>query len=206
MAGGRKKAFDKNQALDAAMRVFWQKGYASASLSELTEAMGINKPSLYASFGNKEALFIQATEHYVKTVAAKHGQFLHDSSLSLRERLRLFLRSVIEQQCHHDAPKGCYIALCAAENESQELPEPARQKILEVSNLSYDSLYSVLSEDKQARAMKLHVQAADHVNFLLALMFGCASMSRAGKTLSELEPVIEHALAGIGLANETAQH
>ena len=61
---GRPRAFNIEKALDQAMIVFWQKGYEGASLSDLTEAMGINRPSLYAAFGNKEALFRKALDRY----------------------------------------------------------------------------------------------------------------------------------------------
>ena len=61
---GRPRAFNRDQALDAAMRVFWKSGYEGASLTELTAAMGINRPSLYAAFGDKAALFRQAVERY----------------------------------------------------------------------------------------------------------------------------------------------
>jgi AcrR family transcriptional regulator len=63
-AGGRPRAFDEGQALDGAIDVFWRLGYEGASLAELTEAMGINKPSLYAVFGSKEELFVRALERY----------------------------------------------------------------------------------------------------------------------------------------------
>ena len=66
MVSGRRKSFDEDQALGSAMEVFWAKGYVGASLSDLTKSMGINKPSMYSTFGNKEALFIKATEYYIE--------------------------------------------------------------------------------------------------------------------------------------------
>src|SRR5262245_59406118 len=67
---GRPREFDTDQALDRALEVFWRKGYEGASISELTEAMGINRPSLYAAFGNKEELFRKALDRYVQGPAA----------------------------------------------------------------------------------------------------------------------------------------
>src|SRR5437764_11063990 len=61
---GRKRQFDVDEALDRALEVFWKRGYEGATLPELTRAMGINKPSLYAAFGNKEQLFRKALERY----------------------------------------------------------------------------------------------------------------------------------------------
>ena len=65
MKAGRHRSFDKNNTLEKAMRVFWQNGYPGTSLTDLTTAMGINKSSLYAAFGNKEKLFNQAIEFYL---------------------------------------------------------------------------------------------------------------------------------------------
>jgi len=65
MAMGRPREFDPDQALDRALEVFWRRGYEGASMADLTEAMGITKPSLYAAFGNKEELFRKALDRYV---------------------------------------------------------------------------------------------------------------------------------------------
>src|SRR5262245_33795306 len=66
MAIGRPRAFDFDKALDRALAVFWRKGYEGASLPDLTKAMGINRPSLYEAFGNKESLFRKAIERYAQ--------------------------------------------------------------------------------------------------------------------------------------------
>ena len=71
---GRPREFDTDDALGAALRVFWQKGYEGASLSDLTDAMGITRPSLYAAFGNKENLFRQALDLYEKDKLAYIGE------------------------------------------------------------------------------------------------------------------------------------
>src|SRR6201995_3264849 len=63
-AVGRPREFDTEEALSSALKVFWRKGYEGASLADLTEAMGITKPSLYAAFGNKEELFRKALDRY----------------------------------------------------------------------------------------------------------------------------------------------
>ena len=70
MTAGRPREFDYEKALDQAMRVFWEKGYEGTSLPDLTQAMGINRPSLYASFGNKEELYKKALNRYAQTSAA----------------------------------------------------------------------------------------------------------------------------------------
>src|SRR5262245_63600804 len=71
---GRPRAFDRDQALERALDVFWRKGYEGASLSDLTEAMGINPPSLYAAFGNKEELFGEALNRYME----RHAEVLRE--------------------------------------------------------------------------------------------------------------------------------
>src|SRR5437870_11774936 len=73
---GRPRSFDLDKALDAALQVFWRKGYEGASLSDLTRAMGINRPSLYAGFGDKETLFRKARHRYAEGPAAYGGEGL----------------------------------------------------------------------------------------------------------------------------------
>ena len=87
MAGGRKREFDKQNALNAAMKVFWNKGYLGASLTDLTEGMGINKPSMYSAFGNKEKLFLEATQYYIDHHAKPHAELLSEPGIDISRRV-----------------------------------------------------------------------------------------------------------------------
>ena len=107
MAVGRPRAFDMNEALDRAMEVFWRKGYEGASLVDLTAAMGINSPSLYAAFGNKEGLFRAVLDRYDQTRAG----FLTDvlEAPTAREAAARFLRGVADRATDPDDPPGCLL-------------------------------------------------------------------------------------------------
>ena len=95
IALGRPRAFDTEKALDRALKVFWAKGYEGASLSDLTEAMGINRPSLYAAFGNKEELFRKVVDRYVEGPTNYITEAL--KAPTAREVAERILRGVIEQ-------------------------------------------------------------------------------------------------------------
>src|SRR2546421_127594 len=102
---GRPREFDVDEALAAALRVFWTKGYEGASLTDLTEAMGITKPSLYAAFGNKESLFRKALDLYEREKLAYVAEALN--APTSREVAARLLRGALEMQTSEGEPKGC---------------------------------------------------------------------------------------------------
>lgn len=109
---GRPRSFDRAQALQKAMEVFWSKGYEAASLSELTEAMGINSPSLYGAFGSKEDLFREAVELYRETAGGGSRRALQDGATA-REGVQAMLMAAAERFTAPGTPPGCMIVLGA---------------------------------------------------------------------------------------------
>jgi AcrR family transcriptional regulator len=103
---GRPREFDADEALDRALHVFWRQGYEGASLTDLTEAMGISRPSLYAAFGNKEDLFRRALDRYSETGpgAVQREALDQPTAKAVVERM---LRGAAECLTDPDNPRGC---------------------------------------------------------------------------------------------------
>ncbi|MES2571690.1 MAG: TetR/AcrR family transcriptional regulator [Verrucomicrobiota bacterium] len=102
---GRPRCFDPEVALDKAMRVFWEKGYLGTSLLDLTEAMGINRPSLYSAFGNKEALYRKVLERYAQgPTACLHGSVNQPSARAVASHR---LHGIVELLTAPDNPGTC---------------------------------------------------------------------------------------------------
>jgi len=102
---GRPRGFDTEKALDAAMREFWRKGYEGASLANLTKAMGINRPSLYAAFGDKEALFRKVLDRYEEGPAAYVEEAL--SQPTARGAVERLVYGAVDMATGAAHPKGC---------------------------------------------------------------------------------------------------
>ena len=96
---GRPREFDRDAALEAAMLVFWRKGFAATSMNDLCDAMGVRSPSLYAAFGSKEALYLEAIDHYVRTVGPPVWDELEDG-----ETARAGVQNLLSQ-----GPRACRI-------------------------------------------------------------------------------------------------
>jgi AcrR family transcriptional regulator len=115
---GRPRSFDRDIALRAAMETFWQRGYEGASMAELTQAMGINSPSLYAAFGSKEGLFQEALKLYLATEDSegKHQLF---GAPTAREGLHAMLRHGARSLARPGCPHGCMLILGDANTSVQ---------------------------------------------------------------------------------------
>lgn len=108
---GRPREFDREQALEQALRVFWAKGFEGASLTDLTSAMGINRPSLYAAFGDKESLFRAAVDRYEAQRLGFGREAL--AKPTAREAVEHMLFGVVNLVTHPDSPNGCLMVQSA---------------------------------------------------------------------------------------------
>lgn len=116
---GRPRAFDKERALQAAIKVFWEKGYDAASMRDLANAMGINSPSLYAVFGDKRQLYLEAIDRYCADGGCAPIQAF-ESEPDIQKAVLAFIKASIENASHSgDHPKGCFMGTCAATTAGQ---------------------------------------------------------------------------------------
>ena len=108
---GRPRSFDRDQALQQAMEVFWRKGFEATSVADLTEAMGINPPSLYAAFGDKEKLFLEAVDRY----QARRGESCqYCAEATARAAVEKLLLYMADELCCSDHPRGCLLQMAEA--------------------------------------------------------------------------------------------
>jgi AcrR family transcriptional regulator len=187
---GRPREFDVDDALAAALRVFWSKGYEGASLSDLTDAMGITRPSLYAAFGNKEALFRKALDLYEREKLAFMGEALEaPTSRGVAEKL---LRGALEMQTSECEPRGCLRVIssvaCGSEAES------IREEVIARRASSHQALLRRFERAKAEGDLPAEVEVDGLANYLGAILQGMALQAGAGATRAQLESLVETSL------------
>ena len=190
MPKGRPREFDVDEALDRALRVFWRRGYEGATLPDLTKAMGINRPSLYAAFGSKEELFRKALDRYVEGPAAFVREALNEpTARAVAERL---LGGAIDLLTDRRNPRGCLIVqgalACGGSAESVRREVAARRVAGEVA---------LRQRFERARAdgdLPAEADSADLARYVVTVMRGMAVQAAGGASREDLRRVVELAL------------
>ena len=187
---GRPRAFCTDAALAAALRVFWTRGYEGASLSELTEAMGINRPSLYAAFGNKEALFRKALDLYERQRAAFMADALDaPTARGVAER---FLRGVLALQLAKDGPKGCLLVNTSRACGVQA--EAVRDEVVTRLAGAEAALLQRFMRAKTDGDLPDQVEPRALAGYLTAVSQGMAVQAGSGASEADLERLVETTL------------
>jgi len=187
---GRPREFCVEAALAAALRVFWSKGYEGASMTELTEAMGITKPSLYAAFGNKEQLFHKALDLYESEKLAYTREAL--SEPTARKVVEAFMRGVIQMQMSSCDPKGCMslIASLACSSEAESI----KAEVIGRRRSSHAALVERFEQAQAEGDIPPHVDVLALTTYLYAIVQGMAVQAGSGATCEELKRVVDTSL------------
>jgi AcrR family transcriptional regulator len=179
---GRPRAFDIDEALDRAMKVFWQKGYEGASLPDLTKAMGINRPSLYAAFGNKEALFRKAIDRYVAGPACHVKEALKEPTA--RQVVERLLYGSIDLITDSRNPCGCFMVQSAL--ACGDTSDAIRQELVKRRAASEAALRERFERAVSEGDLPPGSDPADLARYVATLMHGMAVQAAGGTARDEL--------------------
>jgi len=187
---GRPREFDLDEALDRAMLVFWRKGYEGASLSDLTEALGVARPSLYAAFGNKEQLFRKALDRYDEgTADFLWGSIRAPTARAVAEGL---LRGAANFHAHPTNPPGCLMVHGAL--VGSDASDPVRLETRDRRDRLREAIRERLGRAREEGDLPAHSDPAALARYLVAVMRGMAVEAAGGANGNELHKIVDVAM------------
>ncbi len=190
---GRPKQFDRDDALDKALDLFWRHGYEATSLAELVEATGAKAPTLYAEFGNKEGLFRAAVERYVTQFAERDASLLADPNRSLPQALGDFFRATAAMFTDKELPSGCFITCTAAAFNGGK--EPQADTLSSCHHLQENMLIKFLALRQQRGELENNIDIGALAKFLTCLLQGMSVQARDGTSCADLDQVTDRLIA-----------
>ncbi len=190
MPTGRPRTFDVDEALEIALKVFWRKGYEGTSIDDLTDAMGINRPSLYCAFGNKEQLFRKALDRYTEGQGALYREAISQpTARAAAERLLFGAADGLTDPRH---PPGCLAVQGAL--SCGEAAEPIRRELNARRAASEAALRERFERAKTEGDLSPDDDPADLARYLATVLQGMAVQAAGGASREDLRRVAETAL------------
>jgi AcrR family transcriptional regulator len=193
MGMGRPREFDAETALDQAMEVFWRHGYEGATIAQLTEAMGINPPSLYACFGNKEGLLKAALDRYTKLRNVWMDEVV--AAPTARDVAERMLMGIADKQTDPANPPGCLLVqggiACGTGSESVPFELAARRAENE------DQLRDRFIRAKAEGDLKPSADPAALARYVSAVAVGMGVMASSGADREALRQVASMAVQAV---------
>jgi len=187
---GRPRSFETGKALDAAMKVFWCKGYEGASLSDLTKAMDINRPSLYAAFGDKESLFRKVLDRYDSGPAAYVREALNQPTA--RAAIEKLMEGAAELGTASSNPRGCLFVQSAL--ACGDKSKAIRNDLILRRDTGEKAVRLRLKRAQAEGDLTRDANPADLARYVVTVIQGIAVQAASGAARPELRRVIQTAL------------
>jgi TetR/AcrR family transcriptional repressor of nem operon len=188
----RTKQFDERQALVSAMLVFWEKGYEGTSIHDLEQAMGLNRTSIYNTFGNKRAIFNRVMSCYKESVMASLFAAL-DNAPDIREGVRRLLNAALDIHFDKDNPGGCLVVLSVLESGQHDAESQlAMQQTLQDLKTA---LQARLSKAKKAGELAKDLDVGSTATTISTTMTGMMVMGKANFTRASLKKTINQVVS-----------
>jgi AcrR family transcriptional regulator len=187
------------------MQVFWQKGYDAASLHDLTEAMGINPPSLYAAFSDKENLYLEAVEFY-RIQRGEHIRKVLAEEPTARAAIERSLREAATEFCRRDAPSGCLLTMSS---NCSTVSERVQAILAKKRSMARDALRQRIQRGVDEGDVAASVDAGALADFFMTVFAGMATLAKDGASRKMLTASIDGRdarVAGSGSEAETKVH
>jgi AcrR family transcriptional regulator len=192
MQRGRPRNFDKAEALDTALKLFWQHGYEGTSMAMLTESIGVNVASLYGAFGNKESLFVQCVERYSEL----NGDLYHESlkKKTARNVARSILEGEVELVTRRGTPNGCLMiqGALATSPEAEKIRKMMAQMRAMAEKWMAERFRQALDEGD----LPSEVDPTALACYLMTINSGLAVQAKSGASKKQLLKVVELAMRG----------
>ncbi|QGQ98768.1 TetR/AcrR family transcriptional regulator [Paenibacillus psychroresistens] len=190
MARGRPRAFDTEGALDCALHMFWERGFEGTSVADLTEAMGINPPSLYAAFGNKEELFIKILDRYAEGPAIYMREAF--AKPTVREVVEGLLYGAAEATTNPATPLGCLTVQGGISSGASG--DAIKQELSARRAGGENALKERFEHAKINGEIPTDVNAEDLASFYVTVFQGMAVQAGAGGSREKLIRIATNAL------------
>ncbi len=188
---GRPLSFDRDTALDAAMRLFWEHGFEATSIAELTQRMGITPPSLYAAFGDKRRLFREAVHRYLGGAAAV-AQTIKDAPTAL-DAARDLLTAAAIGDTGEDTPPGCLLASSIV--SSSAAAAEVREELAVIRRGVEAALRSRIERDVSEGLLPAGADAEMLAGHAFAVVQGMSTLAKDGADRSKLLRIVDAAMA-----------
>ncbi len=188
----RTKEFDRDEVLDSAMRLFWRQGYEATSIHDLVDATGINRASMYATFGNKEALFARAIDHYVDQITGNRLALLREEG-SARKALDRYFSLLIKFSLGEGRYLGCLLTNTAVEAAARNGDVEAQ--LSEAFGRVEQTFRQVIRRGQAAGEISRNQRATVLARFLMTTVHGLRVVTRFNPDEKQLRDTVRVALS-----------